>query len=166
MKRIITFFTIFIILLTLVSCKQEEVSDVSIPLAPDFTVLNQKGENVQLSDYIGKPVVINFWATWCPPCKAELPDFDKACAEYDDVVFLMVNLTDGSRDTKAVVDAFIAENGYTFPVYYDTAYSAAYAYNVSSIPATYFISADGSVASSHVGMLDYATLVSGIEGIR
>ncbi len=166
MKRIIAFAALFLVLLTFSSCKQDEVSDVSVDLAPNFTVLNENGDSVQLSDYIGKPVVINFWATWCPPCKAELPAFNKACAEYKDVVFLMVNLTDGTRDTKAVVDAFIAEAGYTFPVYYDTEYSAAYAYNVSSIPATYFINAEGRVVSSHVGMMDYATLVKGIERIK
>ena len=68
--------------------------------APDFTVLDANGKRIRLSDNFGKPIVINFWATWCPPCKRELPDFDKLCKEYGDkVVFMMVNLTDGRRDT-------------------------------------------------------------------
>ena len=61
--------------------------------APDFAVLNASGKQVELSDYFGKPIVVNLWATWCPPCKAELPYFDNAYNRYGQVQFLMVNLT-------------------------------------------------------------------------
>lgn len=77
-----------------------ETEDLNKNTAPDFPVLDADGNTVRLSDMFGKPVVINFWATWCPPCKRELPDFDRLCREYGDrVVFMMVNLTDGRRDT-------------------------------------------------------------------
>ena len=77
-----------------------ETEDPNKNTAPDFPVLDADGNTVRLSDMFGKPVVINFWATWCPPCKRELPDFDRLCREYGDrVVFMMVNLTDGRRDT-------------------------------------------------------------------
>lgn len=77
-----------------------ETEDPNKNTAPDFPVLDADGNIVRLSDMFGKPVVINFWATWCPPCKRELPDFDRLCREYGDrVVFMMVNLTDGRRDT-------------------------------------------------------------------
>lgn len=77
-----------------------ETEDPNKNTAPDFPVLDADGNIVRLSDMFGKPVVINFWATWCPPCKRELPDFYRLCREYGDrVVFMMVNLTDGRRDT-------------------------------------------------------------------
>ena len=140
--------------------------DENVNYAPDFSVLNKDGNTVKLSDFRGKPVVLNFWATWCPPCKQELPDFNQAAETYkDEVVFLMVNLTDGQRDTVASVKAFVADNGYTFPVYFDTAYSAANAYMVSSIPTTYFINAKGEAVNYKVGMMTAAELESGIKGL-
>ncbi len=127
--------------------------------APDFTMLDGSGNAVKLSDFMGKPIVLNFWASWCPPCKAEMPDFEEAYKQYgDDVVFIMLNLTDGYSETVATANAHIAANGYTFPVYYDTAYEGAYAYEVSAIPQTCFINARGQLVSISVGMIDGATL--------
>lgn len=138
----------------------------NVNYAPDFTVLDKDGNTVKLSDFRGKPVVLNFWATWCPPCKQELPDFNQAAEAYkDEIVFLMVNLTDGQRDTVDSVKAFVADNGYTFPVYFDTAYSAANAYMVSSIPTTYFINAKGEAVNYKIGMMTAAELESGIKGL-
>ena len=134
--------------------------------APDFEVLDNDGNTVRLSDFRGKPVVLNFWATWCQPCKAELPDFDRSAATYgDEVTFLMVNLTDGGRDTVSGVREFVAANGYTFPVYFDTRYSAANAYRVSSIPTTYFINAEGEIVSYKVGMVSASELEKGIQSL-
>lgn len=132
----------------------------------DFTVLDDEGREVSLSDYFGKPIVVNFWATWCGPCKAELPYFDALCAEYgDSIQFLMVNLTDGGRDTVEKVRDFISEQAYSFPVFFDTEYDAAGAYSVVSIPKTVFINADGSAAAEHIGAMDEDTLRKYIESI-
>ncbi|MDD6056985.1 MAG: TlpA disulfide reductase family protein [Clostridiales bacterium] len=129
--------------------------------APDFTVLNQDGDEVHLSDSLGKPVVINFWATWCGPCRSELPAFDLLAAEYkEEVDFLMVNLTDGRRETIEGVTQFLSEEGYTFPVYFDVTYDAAIAYGVSAIPMTVFLDKDGIAVNSHIGAMDEATLRS------
>jgi thiol-disulfide isomerase/thioredoxin len=134
--------------------------------APDFTVYDADGNEVSLADFAGEPVVINFWASWCPPCKAELPDFEAAYKEVSDVRFLMVNLTDGQRETQKTADDFIADSGYTFPVYYDSAGSASQVYGISSIPMTLLVDADGYVRGYAVGMIDEETLRSGIERIR
>ncbi len=145
---------------------QAQETDAPVNYAPDFEVMDKDGNAVKLSDFRGKPVVLNFWATWCPPCKAELPDFDEASATYgNEVTFLMVNLTDGSRDTVSVVKEFVSDNGYTFPVYFDTQYSAANAYRVSSIPTTYFINAEGEIVSYKVGMVSASELESGIQSL-
>ena len=134
--------------------------------APDFTVYDVDGNEVKLSDFFGKPIVVNFWASWCGPCKMEMPDFNEKCQELDgDVIFLMVNMTDGSRETVDIASAFIAEQGYTFPVYYDTASSAAMTYGVYSLPTTFFIDAQGNAIAQATGAIDAATLQKGIDMI-
>ena len=136
------------------------------PAAPDFTVLDADGNSVKLSDFIGRPVVLNFWATWCPPCKAEMPDLQAAYETYgDEICFVMVNLTDGTRDTVDSVKAFAESSGYTFPVYFDTQSSAALAYSVYSIPNTYFINAEGKIVLSVNQMITAEQLENGIQKI-
>lgn len=135
-------------------------------LLPDFTVLNAEGEAVNLHSYFGKPVVINFWATWCGPCKSEMPAFDTAYAVYgEDVNFLMVNMTDGVQETMDGVTAFLEETGYAFPVYYDTEYDAAMTYGVYSLPATLFINADGTLQNAHTGAMSEDTLNKYMEAL-
>ena len=132
--------------------------------APDFTVYDGEGNAHKLSDYRGKPVVLNFWASWCGPCKMEMPDFDETYSEYGDQVhFLMVNLTDGSQETMETASAFIAAEGYSFPVYFDTERSGAIAYGVSAVPVTYFIDAEGYFVTYQPGMLSAEALQKGID---
>jgi len=132
--------------------------------APDFTVEDRQGNPVSLSDFQGKPVILNFWASWCGPCKSEMPAFEDAYQAYgEDIHFVMVNLTDGSRETVEGAAAYIDDQGYTFPIYFDTGYSGAIAYNVSAIPATYFIDAQGNQVLSGRGALSAETLQSGID---
>lgn len=127
--------------------------------APDFTLIGPEGNSVSLSEHFGKPVVINFWASWCSPCKSELQAFDELYQEYgSDIEFMMVNLTDGKRETQEGVKLFIEEKGYSFPVYYDTEYDAAAAYGVYSIPMTVIIDADGNISDTHIGAMDKETI--------
>lgn len=127
--------------------------------APDFTVLDAYGSSVRLSGKFGKPIVINFWATWCSPCRQELPDFNRLYSEYGGrVTFMMVNLTDGLRDTVEGTKSFVAQNSYTFPVYFDTSRSGANAYGVSSIPQTTFIDRSGNVYTTRIGSMSESTI--------
>jgi thiol-disulfide isomerase/thioredoxin len=134
--------------------------------APDFAVRDAEGETVRLSDYFGKPIVLNFWASWCPPCKTEMPDFEAVYREVGgEVVFMMLNLADGRRETVESGSQYIAEEGFTFPVYFDTESEAALAYGIRSIPTTLFIDGEGYVVTGAQGAISGETLRMGIDYI-
>ena len=134
--------------------------------APNFTVLDYNGNQVQLSDYIGKPIVLNFWATWCGYCKLEMPDFERARQENPDVLFLMVNATDGEYETVDSAKAFIESNGYGFEVVFDTMEQAQSAYHITGFPTTYFIDEVGNLVAYARGAISYNTLIDGIGRIK
>ena len=143
-----------------------EEAESQDPPAPDFTVYDLEGNPHKLSDFEGKPVVLNFWASWCGPCKSEMPDFEAAYKQYgEEIHFLMVNMTDGARETVDRAKEFVSQNGYTFPVLYDTESNAAMTYGVYSLPTTYFIDAEGYGAAQATGAIDAETLKRGISMI-
>lgn len=145
---------------------QGQQPDQELQQAPNFTVETEAGEEVSLHDFFGKPIVVNFWASWCGPCKMELPDFQAAYEKYDsEIIFLMVNMTDESRETKETAVKYMAEAGYTLPVYYDTKQDAAYTYSVYSLPTTFFINPEGEAVAYAQGMIDAQTLETGISMI-
>ena len=132
--------------------------------APNFTVYDLEGNAHQLSDFRGKPVLLNFWASWCGPCQKEMPDFQEFYESYGDQVnFVIVNLTDGRRETVETASAFLAEKGYTFPVFYDTVREAAVKYGVSSVPVSYFIDAEGYFVAGIRGILNADKLQQGMD---
>ena len=113
-------------------------------MAPDFMVYDKDGKMVTLSDFKGKPVVLCFWASWRDDCKQQMPILQAAYDDYKGSVhFIMVNMPDGTRETREKAEAFIKERGYTFPVYYDTDSVAAMNYNVQTVPSIYFIDGEG-----------------------
>jgi len=130
----------------------------------DFTIYNAEGEQVKLSDFFGKPIIVNFWATWCPYCVREMPLFEESFNKYrDEIHFLMVQSVDGQNETKEKGEKFINENGYTFPVYFDLDFDATYTYQAYSMPTTVFIDKDGYLKAYHPGMLTEELLQKGIE---
>lgn len=138
--------------------KQEPVKAI------DFTVFDAEGSPHNLSDFYGKPILVNFWATWCPNCVAAMPSIQNMYEKYgEDIIFMMVNATDGVQETVKGANAYISDKGYTFPVYYDTEYSASYAYRVSSIPQTVLINEDGEVSYAYIGAVPENILSSYIN---
>ena len=133
--------------------------------APDFTAYDADGNAVQLSDYFGKPLVLNFWASWCGPCKSEMPAFQQAYEQEDGVQFLLVNMT-GGRETQADAEALLEEEGYAFPVLFDLDLDAAMTYGVTALPTTYFLDAEGNLVAWAQGAINEQTLQQGLEMIR
>ena len=144
----------------------EDEEREEVPTTPDFTVYDGDGNPVSLSEMSGTPVVLNFWASWCPPCKAELPDFDEACRNNPEVRFMMINLTDGGQETRETARTFIDEYGYGFPVYFDEDTDAADTYGVTAIPTTVFIGKDGTISSIYVGKMSAQALEEELSKIR
>lgn len=148
------------------SQSSQEDEEPELTPAPDFTVYDKDGNEVHLSDFAGKPIVLNFWASWCSPCKSEMPDFNQAYLDYgEEVQFLMVNMTDGSRETVESASAFIEEQGYAFPVFYDTGYDAALTYGAYALPTTYFIDAEGYAVAWAQSALSPENLQKGLDMI-
>ncbi len=134
--------------------------------SPDFTMLDMEGNEVRLSDFYGKPIVLNFWATWCGPCQMEMPELDAAYQQYgDEVVFLLVDLTDGYTDTVESATAHIQNAGYSFPIYFDVDQEGVYTYGITAIPTTFFFNSEGVLVNSQIGTLDHDQLYNYLDSI-
>ncbi|MBM7616077.1 peroxiredoxin family protein [Alkaliphilus hydrothermalis] len=120
-------------------------------IAADFTLPNLDNKSESLWDYRGKKIILNFWSADCPPCREEMPDLNDYYLEHkdDNVVVLGVNL----GQSPEVVEGFIDQNGYEFPILVDPNNSVAYAYGVVYLPTTYFIDEEGIIQDIHIGML-------------
>lgn len=123
--------------------------------APDFELKSLEGEIIRLSDYKGRPVIVNFWATWCPPCRAEFPDFQKVAVENgDNIVIIGVNHT--SSDSPQLIPDFVDEFGITFPIVLDETGETVKTYQVVGLPTTVFIDRNGIIQEVFTGPINKA----------
>ena len=134
---------------------QEEPEN--LPAAPQFTLTDLDGNMVSLSDYAGTPLLVNFWATWCPPCRSELPLIQEYQDKFGDE-FIVLALSGG--ETAQDVQSFITANGYTFMVLLDSEYAVAEQYGVRGYPTSFFIDANGAIQKTHIGELTEPMIVA------
>ncbi len=140
---------------------EEEIKAVS------FKMYDREGKEVQLSDYYGKPIVLNFWASWCPPCKDEMPHFNTVYKEKgEEITFLMLNVTDGMSETRSTAEVYLDTQDFEFPVFFDEAGEGSYIYQIYSLPTTLFIDKDGNIIAGAQGAITEEQLRSGIEQIQ
>lgn len=129
--------------------------------APDFELKNLDGETIRLADYQGKPVIINFWATWCGPCRAEMPEIQEISVENaDDLIVIGVNNT--ATDNEDLIVEFVQEFGVTFPIVLDEDGKTVETYKVIGLPMTVFIDKDGVVNEVFTGPVNKAYIQSKI----
>jgi len=124
-------------------------------VAPDFTLQDTEGNRISLSDLRGKVVLVNFWATWCPPCRAEMPSMDAlndAMAD-EDFVMLAINIEENGR---TIVPEFLAKNPHRFPVLFDDQGVVQKSYGVYKFPESYIVSKDGVIDDKVIGAIDWA----------
>lgn len=134
-------------------------------LAPDFTLETLDGRSVTLSDYTtgqGRPVVLNFWATWCPPCRVEMPFFNRVSAKYEDrAAILSIN----QAESPETIAAFAERNGLTYPLLIDQDMKVNNLYGVLNLPTTIFIDRNGVVKEVLIGTISQAVLEDRVENL-
>lgn len=134
------------------TAESPDLSNSEMVEAPDFELSSLEGEKIKLSNYRGKLVFLNFWATWCPPCRSEMPDlqeFSNHIKNGDKAVFFALNIQESDQDVKS----FMEENNLTLPVLMDYSGKVSDSYKIRSIPSTFVIDQDGKVIKRFVGMI-------------
>lgn len=138
----------------------EEVGLEKGQFAPDFTLYNLQGEPLTLSELRGKRVVLNFWATWCPPCEAEMPHMQKYYEKYreeDNVEIVGVNMTYANEKLERI-EQFLKSYDITFPIVLEQTEAVAYQYEIMTMPTTYMIDTSGKIQKQIIGPLDLDAL--------
>lgn len=121
-------------------------------IPPQFKLQNAQNEEVTLNDFKGQKIILNFWATWCKPCREEMPLFEEIDQAYDDVVVLAINMANQDSG-KEKVEQFLKEQNLTFPVIFDETGDVGNAYKIANLPGTYFIDEDGKIMSKVPGQV-------------
>ena len=119
--------------------------------APDFELITIEGEQVLLSDLRGQAILLNFWATWCPPCRSEMPAMQQVYMDYEQDGFVVLAVNNLRQDQRESVEAFTLEENLSFPVLLDISGSVSARYQVSSMPTSFFIDPDGIIREVVIG---------------
>ena len=137
----------------------DEDEDDRGPVMPDIPLFTLDDRQTSFDEVrAGRPAVVNFFASWCPPCKAELPYFEKAWEQYgDEVAFIFLDSLDGQRETKETIGTFIKEFPFRAPVYWDEGIFA-YIFQTNSLPTTVFFDSDGRIVTGFLGMVSEKAL--------
>ena len=160
---ILVILAVFAFLLAGCSPAPREVTEVGA-LAPEFTLPTLEGKSVSLSQLRGKPVLLNFWASWCQPCKVEMPYIQAVYEEVGEGLFILaINI----QETKPSVEDFMRREGLTFPIALDYEGKVAQNYGIKFIPSTFFIDQDGIIREVKVGAFkDKAEILAKLESLR
>ena len=145
----------------------EEKKGTEYAKAPDFIMWDQQGDQTSLQEILeGKPAVINFWTSKCPPCKEEMPDFEDVYQEMKDKVqFIMVDSVGCMGETEESGRAYVEEQGFTFPVYYDLEMDGVLNYGIRAFPTTYILNEDGRLVTGGSGMISKDILLELLEQV-
>jgi len=162
-RKIFALAAVMFLMISIVSCKKKEI-EPELPVvgskAPNFTLEDVNGKTVGLSDYKGKVVLVEFWATWCPPCRELTPELNKIYEKYKDKGFVILALSAEDRDT---LKDYIKEHGVKYSVVIATRETIK-KYGVIGIPVSFLIDKEGKVASRHMYTPDFVNeLTSEIE---
>lgn len=130
--------------------------------APDFAFTLPDGTATRLSDLRGKPVLLNFWATWCGPCEEELPDLQRVHQQDESLVILGIN----KGEALDVIAPYVEEKALTFPIVPDPQSDIAHRYGVRNIPTSFFIDANGTIRASKLGIMDYTFITQEVEKLQ
>lgn len=153
--------SVFVIGLALVALRGGDSSGAAIGSTPDFSATTVTGENVQLSAYRGQVVMLNFWATWCPPCRAEMPAIDAAYRQYGPQGFTVLAVNNG--ETPERITPFGRALGLNIPLVLDTSTRIQRQFAIEAYPTSIFIGRDGAVYATHVGIVTPDQLTQYIE---
>lgn len=161
LNRLLMLLSVCVIFIGLSGCNNSEQAPQAVPqgglvgkVAPDFSLTDMQGRQVSLSQYKGQVVVLNFWATWCPPCREEMPSMEKLHRDYKEkgLVMLAVNVDENGRQA---VEGFLQRQPYSFPILLDTQNVAQNTYGVFRFPESFIIDRNGVVVEKIIGARDW-----------
>ncbi len=156
MKKTLYFFVLLCLAFLMTACGQETSQPRKAELdkpAPDFTLVDTKGNTWKLSDLKGQVVFVNFWATWCPPCRAEMPSMQELYTTMPADTFKMLAIL--SNDDPALADRFAAKIGCTFPILVDPEGLTGRAYGLTGVPETFIIDKKGIIREKFIGATEW-----------
>ncbi len=155
MSRLCRGVLFIVLLLAVCGCAREEKPALPGNSAPDFTLRNLAGQEVKLADLRGKVVLVNFWATWCPPCREEIPSMDRLNRAMAGKPFQMlaISIDEGGKEA---VEAFFRKAGVTLPTLLDPGQKTGKRYGITGVPETFIVDKNGVILKKVVGALDWS----------